>query len=191
MSVTTRRERAPGRFWATITTLAALAGLIGLASYGSVGRDGDLTAFNARRPDVARLNPKLRDALRNATTDAAADGVEILINSGWRSRQHQAQLFDDAVVKHGSAKAAARWVATAEASAHVSGQAVDVGPSQAAAWLSRHGAKYGLCQIYRNERWHYELRPAAISGRCPGMYASPADDPRLKRVARASARVRN
>ena len=36
-----------------------------------------------------------------------------------------------------------------------------VGPSSAAAWLSVHGAPYGLCQIYRNEPWHYELRPEA------------------------------
>ena len=31
----------------------------------------------------------------------------------------------------------------------------------ATAWLSEHGAAYGLCQIYGNEPWHYELRPDA------------------------------
>ena len=44
---------------------------------------------------------------------------------------------------------------------------VDIGSSDARAWLSVHGAGYGLCQIYGNEPWHYELRPEAIGRRCP------------------------
>ena len=45
--------------------------------------------------------------------------------------------------------------------------------SGAAAWLSARGAAYGLCQIYGNEPWHYELRPAAVEHGCPAMYAVP------------------
>ena len=75
---------------------------------------------------------------------------------------------------------AARWVATPSTSAHVSGDAVDIGPSGAAAWLSEHGAAYGLCQIYGNEPWHYELRPEAIDHGCPPMYADPTHDPRMQ-----------
>ena len=77
-------------------------------------------------------------------------------------------------------KEAARWVATADTSSHVSGDAVDIGPSRATAWLSRHGAEYRLCQIYRNEPWHYELRPEAIDDGCPSMYADPTHDPRMQ-----------
>ena len=62
----------------------------------------------------------------------------------------------------------------------MSGDAVDIGPSDATAWLSEHGAKYGLCQIYRNEPWHYELRPEAIDHRCLRMYADPTRDPRMQ-----------
>ena len=47
-------------------------------------------------------------------------------------------------------------------SAHVSGDAVDIRPDRATAWLSEHGAEYGLCQIYSNEPWHYELRPDTL-----------------------------
>ena len=65
-------------------------------------------------------------------------------------------------------------------SAHVSGEAVDIGRSDAAAWLSEHGAKYGLCQIYSNEPWHYDLRPEAIAHGCPPMYADPTHDPRMQ-----------
>ncbi|GAB3143239.1 M15 family metallopeptidase [Amycolatopsis stemonae] len=133
-------------------------------------------------PAVANLGPGLLTALRRAAADAAADGVEIFVNGGWRSPEYQAGLLRQAVAKYGSAEAAARWVATPDTSAHVSGEAVDIGPAAARAWLSAHGARYGLCQIYRNEPWHYELRPEAITGGCPPLYADPSHDPRLRRT---------
>jgi hypothetical protein len=138
------------------------------------------TVFDDEIPAVANLNPDLLDALRQAATDAVGDGVEIFVNGGWRSPEYQEQLLREAVSKYGSEKEAARWVATAETSAHVSGNAVDIGPSDATAWLSEHGAEYGLCQIYRNEPWHYELRPEAIDHGCPPMYADPTHDPRMQ-----------
>jgi hypothetical protein len=76
---------------------------------------------------------------------------------------------------------AARWVATPETSAHVSGDAVDVGPADARAWLSEHGAGHGLCQVYGNEPWHFELRPEAVDRGCPPMYPDPTHDPRMRR----------
>ena len=60
------------------------------------------------------------------------------------------------------------------------GDAVDIGPATATAWLSRHGAAYGLCQIYANEPWHFELRPGAADHGCPPMYADPTHDPRMQ-----------
>jgi hypothetical protein len=131
-------------------------------------------------PAVANLDPNLLAALRRAATDAAADGVDFYVNSGWRAPGYQEQLLRDAIAKYGSAAEAARWVATPQTSAHVSGNAVDVGRSDATAWLSEHGAGYGLCQIYRNEPWHYELRPEAVDHGCPPMYADPSHDPRLQ-----------
>jgi hypothetical protein len=151
--------------------------------HGALGvADGDVpngvTVFDDDYPAVANLDPALLAALRRATTDAAGDGVEFFVNSGWRSRQYQEQLLDDAISKYGSRVEAARWVGTPTTSAHVSGDAVDIGRSDATAWLSQHGAEYGLCQIYRNEPWHYELRPDAVVHGCPSMYADPAHDPR-------------
>jgi D-alanyl-D-alanine carboxypeptidase len=138
------------------------------------------TVFDNEVPAVANLDSALLGALRQAATDAAADGVELVVDSGWRSPAYQAQLLREAVSRYGSAEEAARWVATPETSAHVSGDAVDVGPSDAAAWVSAHGAAYGLCQIYGNEPWHYELRPEAIAHGCPRMYADPTRDPRMQ-----------
>ena len=138
------------------------------------------TVFDDEIPGVANLDPALLGALRRAATDAADDGVEFFVDSGWRSPEYQEHLLHEAVSKYGSEEEAARWVATPDTSAHVSGDAVDIGPSDATAWLSEHGAEYGLCQIYRNEPWHYELRPEAIDHGCPPMYADPTHDPRMQ-----------
>jgi zinc D-Ala-D-Ala carboxypeptidase len=119
------------------------------------------TVFDDEVPGVANLDPDLLSALRQAATDAADDGVEFFVNSGWRSPEYQSQLLR-------------------ETSAHVSGDAVDVEPFDATAWLSEHGAEYGLCQVYGNEPWHYELRPEAIDHGCAPMYADPTHDPRMQ-----------
>jgi len=140
-----------------------------------------VTVFDDGIPAVANLDPDLLEALRAAATDAADDGVEFYVNSGWRSAAYQDQLLREAVSKYGSEREAARWVAGAATSPHVSGDAVDIGRSDATAWLSQHGAEYGLCQIYRNEPWHYELRLEAVEHGCPGMYADPTQDPRMRR----------
>ncbi|HET6507494.1 MAG TPA: M15 family metallopeptidase [Baekduia sp.] len=132
------------------------------------------TVFDDRVAGVARLDPKLRAALRRAGADAAHDGVTFLVDSGWRSKAYQQHLFQQAVEKYGSTEEASRWVATPGTSAHVSGDAVDLRPGPATAWLSAHGAAYGLCQIYDNESWHYELRPAAVGAGCPPRYADAA-----------------
>ena len=139
-----------------------------------------MTVFDDEHPAVANLDPALLDALRQAATDAAGDGVEFDVNSGWRSAAYQEQLLDEAVSEYGSEEEAARWVATPDTSPHVSGDAVDVGRTDAAAWLSEHGAGYGLCQIYGNEPWHYELRPDAVERGLPRQYADPTHDPRMQ-----------
>jgi LAS superfamily LD-carboxypeptidase LdcB len=138
------------------------------------------TVFDDEVPGVAKLDPALLRSLRRAATDAAGDGIRFLVTSGWRSRKYQDQLLREAIPKYGSEAEAARWVATPETSAHVSGDAVDIGPTAAMAWLSRHGAAYGLCPTYRNEPWHYELRPSAVDHGCPRMYADPTQDPRMQ-----------
>jgi zinc D-Ala-D-Ala carboxypeptidase len=139
-----------------------------------------VTVFDDEYPGVANLDPALLQALREAATDAADEGIEIQVSSGWRSPEYQEQLLREAVSEYGSEEEAARWVATANTSAHVSGDAVDIGPFDATAWLSEHGAEYGLCQVYRNEPWHYELRPEATNRGCPPMHAGPTHDPGMQ-----------
>jgi zinc D-Ala-D-Ala carboxypeptidase len=129
---------------------------------------------------VANLDADLLGALRRAATDAADNGLALYVDSGWRSRAYQERLLREAVSKYGSESEARRWVATADTSPPVSGHAVDIGPTGAAAWLSEHGAPYGLCRIYGNEPWHFELRPDAVDHGCPPRYADPTHDPRMQ-----------
>jgi len=53
------------------------------------------------------------------------------------------------------------------------GKGVDIGPAAADLWLRQHGNRYGLCQIYANEIWHYELA-AEPAGLCPRPIADAA-----------------
>jgi len=167
------------------SSAARIPGVLRREHQGALGEaDGIVpagtTVFDDGVPGVAKLNPSLLGALRQAAMAAARDGVEFVVDSGWRSAAYQGQLLREAVSTYGSEEEAARWVATPETSPHVSGNAVDIGPFAAMAWLSTHGARYGLCQIYRNEPWHYELRLEAVGHGCPPMYADPTQDPRMQ-----------
>jgi D-alanyl-D-alanine carboxypeptidase len=168
-----RRLDAPGE-----TGGAASTGRVGLGEADGAVPDGT-SVFDDEVPAVAKLNSDLIGALRRAATDAANDGVQLHVDSGWRSAEYQERLLREAIAKYGSEAQATRWVATPGTSAHVKGDAVDIGPTGAAAWLSNHGAAYGLCRIYANEPWHYELRPEAVAHGCPAMYADPTQDPRM------------
>ncbi|HET8993178.1 MAG TPA: M15 family metallopeptidase [Rhodococcus sp. (in: high G+C Gram-positive bacteria)] len=175
--ITTR----PGIFDDDTTTSAAMLDQRGGEVRPDGAARGDVTVFDDDVPAVGGLDPDLLDALRSAARDAAAEGIVFHVNSGWRSASYQDQLLREAVAEYGSVEEASRWVATAETSAHVHGDAIDVGHSDASTWLSERGAEYGLCQIYMNEPWHYELRPDARVDGCPAMYADASRDPRMHR----------
>lgn len=153
-------------------------------TFGDVGMDdGELTtpvSVFDDVPAVTRLKPELRKALRDAATEAAREDIEFQVNSGWRAPEYQERLLREAVTQYGSVEEAARWVASPETSPHVSGEAVDIGGFEATLWLEKHGATYGLCQIYDNEAWHFELRPEATTQGCPPEYWDPTDDPRMQ-----------
>ncbi|WP_370490347.1 M15 family metallopeptidase [Mycobacterium sp. pV006] len=125
---------------------------------------------DAANPILAQLDPNLLRAVQDAARAAAADGVELNVTSGWRSPGFQQRLFDDAVRTYGSWDRAAELVATPEVSKHVTGQAVDIGPAAADHWLIANGQRFGLCQIYANEIWHFEL----VSGPCPPLLPNAA-----------------
>ncbi|WP_380282136.1 M15 family metallopeptidase [Kitasatospora purpeofusca] len=129
--------------------------------------------FDTATPAVGNLDGPLREALQRAATDARAQRIEMTVTSGWRSKAYQQRLLDRAVTRYGSLEQARQFVNTPDKSAHVTGKAVDVGPTDADYWLIQHGARYGLCQVYANEIWHFELltRPG---GTCPALLQDAA-----------------
>lgn len=133
---------------------------------GYIATGGSVSPFDDELPAIARLDPALRSAMQAAATAAIADGFEFVVTSGWRSAAYQQSLLDEATVTYGSLEEARKWVNTPELSAHVTGDAVDIGFTDANSWLSQHGADYGLCQTYANEMWRFELATAP-GGLCP------------------------
>jgi zinc D-Ala-D-Ala carboxypeptidase len=77
------------------------------------------------------------------------------------------------VVQYGGVDAARQFVASPEASKHVVGEAVDIAPVDADKWLIRNGSRFGLCQIFANEIWHFELA-VDEQGRCPPLKPNAA-----------------
>lgn len=130
---------------------------------------GDSVRLTDDVPAVTELASDLRDALALANAAAESDrGVEITLTSGWRSARYQQSLFDEAAINYGSEAEAGKWVKRPDGSKHVTGEAVDVATADAMDWLNRFGSQYGLCQVYANEAWHFEL-VADASGVCPAM----------------------
>ena len=171
------------RYWHVAATSALVLILAGVGATGAAAADDSsegalangqpFSPFDLSSPAVNRLDPSLLDAIERAAHSAAADGITIGLNSGWRSPEFQQRLFDDAVVQYGSAEIASQYVASPQVSKHVIGRAVDVGPADADAWLIRNGSAFGLCQIYANEIWHFELA-SDYGGACPPLRPNAA-----------------
>jgi zinc D-Ala-D-Ala carboxypeptidase len=167
---------------ATTPQTGAPAGTSGAMTIGSAGVDTwngwlpdgkTFSPFDTVSQPVARLDPLLLRAVQDATRAAASQGVNITLTSGWRSKGFQQRLFADAVRQYGSVDVAQQFVASPEGSKHVLGEAVDVTGAGATDWLIRNGAQFGLCQIYANENWHFEIAVDA-NGRCPTLRANAA-----------------
>ncbi|MDR2347090.1 MAG: M15 family metallopeptidase [Bifidobacteriaceae bacterium] len=157
-------------------TPGGLGGAAGFTQADGVLPEG-ASIFAGEYPGIANLDADLLKALRAAANDS---GLNFAVSSGWRSAAYQKQLLDQAVATYGSVSEAERWVAPADKSLHVSGDAVDIDGANSQAWLAEHGASYGLCLVYQNEPWHFELRPEAATLGCPALYQDAAHDPRLQ-----------
>lgn len=140
---------------------------------GAVDEDHPISLDATHLPAISQLDSDLLAALRRAETDASADGIRFDVTSGWRSRGYQQWLLEERIEEWGSEELAREYVATPESSHHVTGDAVDIAPLDAQIWLIDHGARYGLCQTYANERWHFELATEP-GGVCPEMLPDAA-----------------
>ena len=120
------------------------------------------------------LNKTLEYRFLAAQAAAKKDGVSLQITSGYRTLSRQKYLFDQAIKKYGSYKAAAKWVSPPEISHHPLGLAIDVNYPKnpdSAKWLEVNGYKFGLCRVFKNEWWHFEGN-IAPGWKCPKMFKS-------------------
>jgi hypothetical protein len=113
-----------------------------LAAFGHGAYNGPLAYRQGKpmRPDVAQAFDRMERA-------AAADGIHLIINSGYRSDEEQAALF----ARHPDP----RWVAPPGKSLHRLGTELDLGPTAAYGWLARNAQRFGFIQRYSWEAWHY------------------------------------
>ncbi|MEV6772213.1 M15 family metallopeptidase [Nocardia sp. NPDC051030] len=149
---------------AAIAVLAS-AGLTGAAVADAAAETGVPSAA-AISSGTDGLDSRLAAAYAQAADEAHAQGVQLWITSGYRTPGEQEWLWEDGIATYGSPEAARRWVLPPSESTHVSGQAIDVGPQEGAQWLEDNGNRWGLCRMYDNEWWHFEVatRPG---GACP------------------------
>lgn len=118
----------------------------------------------ATRPDSfsgmsADFNEALGNLFRYAPPEVAA---ALNVSSGYRSNERQAQLWDAALAKYGSADEARKWVAPPGNSQHNHGNAADLKfmSPEARQWVHANAGKYGLAFPLSNEDWHIELASA-------------------------------
>jgi hypothetical protein len=93
------------------------------------------------RPDVAQAFDRMERA-------AAADGVRLMVVSGFRSNAEQAALF--------AARPDPKWVAPPGQSLHRYGTELDLGPASAYGWLAANARRFHFLQRYPQEPWHHE-----------------------------------
>jgi hypothetical protein len=129
---------------------SAAGGATGMASGGGysgplVYRDGE-----GMRPDVAAAYDQMDAAAR-------ADGLTLIVVSGFRSDAEQAELF--------AAHPDPTWVAPPGHSLHRCATELDLGSSAAYGWLAANAGRFGFVQRYSWEAWHYgyEAGPAPCS----------------------------
>jgi soluble lytic murein transglycosylase-like protein len=92
------------------------------------------------RPDVAQAFDRMEAA-------AAADGVRLIVVSGFRSNAEQAALF--------AARPDPKWVAPPGQSLHRLGTELDLGPGAAYRWLAQNAERFHFVKRYAWEPWHF------------------------------------
>ena len=119
------------------------------------------------RPE--EINPLVLARFLSAQAAAKELGIELSIDSGYRSPEKQNYLYQRAIKTYKSAEEAMKWVLPSDLSRHPWGLALDVNlnhDKSGATWLEANGAAFGLCRVYVNEWWHFEPLTAP-GGICP------------------------
>lgn len=178
------RARATARAGLAVPALGD-AGPTGWATGG--GYSGPL-----RYRDGKPMCPAVAAAFDLMDAAARAEGVDLVVVSGFRSDAEQAVLF----ARHPDPK----WVAPPGRSRHRDATELDLNMADggaAHAWLAANGARFGFTQRYSWEPWHWGYVPGCGVGGAPagpgsaGGASLPAWVPVRYRAAVVSAATAN
>jgi len=155
-------------------TEASAVAEAGASSAGSSGASRTASGGGYRGPLVVRQGEGMRAdvaaAFDRMAAAAAAAGIALVVNSGFRSDAEQAALF--------AAHPDPRWVAPPGHSLHRCATELDLGPETAYGWLASNASRFGFVQRYSWEAWHYGFDagppPCSAAGNATGATASPA-----------------
>ena len=140
--------------------------------------------FDPARMDLVRLPVELvfenrniyvtretREAFVRMAEAAASDGVELMVDSGYRSAAYQQKIFQRKMASGDDFYDIARWVAPPGYSEHMMGTTLDLVPSNwtfsgipADRWLQENGGEFSFTQTYPQEShsgfswepWHWK-----------------------------------
>jgi D-alanyl-D-alanine carboxypeptidase/Transglycosylase SLT domain len=140
-ATTERAREAPASAEAELRMPAA-------AAPGGPGGAGEYRGPLAYR-DGKPMRPDTALAYDRMAAAARADGLQLVVVSGWRSDAEQAQLF--------AAHPDPKWVARPGTSLHRLGTELDLGPSSAYGWLAANARRFGFLKRYSWEPWHFGL----------------------------------
>jgi hypothetical protein len=178
------RVRAIAR--AGLSAAASLAAALpaGWASGG--GYAGPL-----RYRDGKPMCPVVAAAFDLMDAAAHADGIDLVVVSGFRSDAEQAVLF----ARHPDPK----WVARPGESRHRDATELDLNMNSGAAaypWLAANGGRFGFLQRYSWEPWHWGYLPGCGEGDAAGGSGAPVEPlpawvPAHLRAAVSSAATEN
>ena len=138
---------------------ASAPGGTAMATGGGYGGTLVFRDEEGMRPDVAAAYDQM-------AASARADGVVLMVVSGFRSDAEQAELF--------AAHPDPTWVAPPGQSLHRCATELDLGPSSAYGWLAANAGRFGFVQRYSWEAWHFgfEAGPAPCSAEGEAVAAS-------------------
>ena len=112
-----------------------------------------------------------REAFVRMAEAAARDGVELMVDSGYRSAEYQQRIYQKKMAKGDDFYDVARWVAPPGYSEHMMGTTLDLVPSNwtfngipADRWLQENGERFSFTQTYPQESeggfswepWHWK-----------------------------------
>ncbi len=116
------------------------------------------------RPDVAAAFDRMAAA-------AARDGIQLIVNSGFRSDAEQARLYAE--------NPDPRMVAPPGTSLHRCATELDLGPPSAYAWLDANASRFGFVKRYSWEPWHWGFTggppPCSEAGNSIGLGGAAPD----------------